>query len=168
MSNQPTVPQSDTVDEELVSYLDGELEALDRARVEKRLAADEAFRTRLRLLQRTWDALDVLQRADVSEAFTRTTVELVAVKAAEDVEQRQLRQVKKRTWTWIGWAAACAASAAAGWLVLTQVLSRPDRQLLRDLPVIERVDEYRNADSLAFVKDLEASGLFAAEPENED
>jgi len=168
MSSEPALPDVSGVDEELVTYMDGELDAENRFRVEKQLAADAAFRTRLRLLQRTWDALDVLGRADASEAFTRTTVEFVAVNTAQDVEHEKQRQVRKRLWSWIAWTACGVASAAAGFAVLTYVLSRPDRQLARDLPVIERVDEYRNADSLEFLKALDESGLFAAELENDE
>lgn len=167
MSRQPITPDINAADEELVAYLDGELDAGNRAQVERRLADDAAFRTRLRLLQRTWDALDVLGRADVGEQFTRTTVEFVAVKAAEDVVREQSRQGQKRRWSWIGWAAAALAAAAAGWLVLAKVLDRPNQQLLRDLAVIQRVDEYRNADSVEFVQALAQSGLFAAELESE-
>lgn len=168
MSSEPTLPEIGGVEEELVAYLDGELDSDNRSRVEQRLAADAAFRTRLRTLQRTWDALDVLGRADASEAFTRTTVEFVAVNTAEDVQHEKERQVRKRLWGWVAWTACVVASAAAGYVVLTHVLSRPDRQLVRDLPVIERVDEYRNADSLEFLKALDESGLFAAELENDD
>jgi anti-sigma factor RsiW len=166
MSSEPTLPEIDGVDEELVAYLDGELDADNRSRVEQRLGQDAAFRTRLRMLQRTWDALDVLGRADANEAFTRTTVEFVAVKTAQDVQHEKRRQVRRRIWGWVAWTAGGLASAAVGFAVLTHFLSRPDRQLVRDLPVIERVDEYRNADSLEFLKALDESGLFAAELEN--
>lgn len=167
MSSQPTTPDSTTVDEELVSYLDGELDAATRALVERRLADDEAFRTRLRLLQRTWDALDVLGRTDPDEAFTRTTVELVAIKAAEDAEYEQERQTRRRTWSWMGWGIGVIVVASAGWLVTGHLLTQPDRDLVRDLPLIERVDEYRNAESIEFVKALDQSGLFASEIDNE-
>src|SRR5687768_13871461 len=147
MSQQPTTPDVDPAAEELVAYLDGELDASGRAQVERRLADDAAFRSRLRVLQRTWDALDVLGRADVGEQFTRTTVELVAVKAAEDVVQEHSRRSQSRLWSWIGWASVGLAAAAAGWLALAGILDQPNQRLLRDLAVIELVDEYRNADS---------------------
>jgi hypothetical protein len=40
------------------------------------------------------------------------------------------------------------------------VVSRENRRLLRDLPVIERLDEYRYADSVEFLRTLEREGLF--------
>ena len=43
--------ENDPLDEELVAYLDGELDAGERARVERRLADDAPYRERLRRLQ---------------------------------------------------------------------------------------------------------------------
>lgn len=166
-SERTTTTQLDQTDEELVAYLDGELAADERGRLERRLADDQAFRTRLKALQRTWDALDLLGRADPDEGFTRTTVELVAVKAAADVQDETARTARRRTWGFVAWGAGALSAAVAGYFVLSHRLGQEDRELVRDLPVIERVDEYRSADSLEFVKALEESGLFAAEPENE-
>lgn len=167
MNPEPATSDIDPADEELVAYLDGELDAGDRQQVERRLADDAAYRTRLRHLQRTWDALDVLGRTDPDEGFTRTTVELVAVKAAEEVRDEHSRLVRRRNWKWVGWTLAAVASAAAGWLLLTLLFTRSDRELLRDFFIIERVDEYRSAESLQFIQALEESGLFASEPEAE-
>ena len=168
MSNERTATNElERTDEELVAYLDGELAVEERGRLERRLADDEGFRARLKALQRTWDALDMLGRADPDEGFTRTTVELVAIKAAADVQDETARTTRRRTWGLAVWSAGALAAAAAGYFVLSQQLGREDRELVRDLPVIERVDEYRSADSVEFVKALEESGLFAAEPENE-
>lgn len=167
MNPQPATSDINPADEELVAYLDGELDATDRQRVEQRLADDAAFRTRLRLLQRTWDALDVLRRTDPDEGFTRTTVELVAVKAAEEVRDEHSRLVQRRKRKWVGWTLAAVASSVAGWLLLTLLFTRSDRELLRDFFVIERVDEYRNAESLQFIQALDESGLFDSGPEAE-
>ena len=45
-----------TLDEELVAYLDGELDPVDSSRVERRLADDELYRQRLAEMQHAWDA----------------------------------------------------------------------------------------------------------------
>jgi hypothetical protein len=42
-------------------------------------------------------------------------------------------------------------------------LDEPNRELVRDLPVIERIDDYRNIDSMEFLQSLQSEGLFAAE-----
>lgn len=155
-----------TMDEELVAYLDGELDPVESSRVERRLADDEMYRQRLADMQRAWDALDVLQRSDVDENFTRSTVEIVALRADEDVtEQKATVANRKRYW----WAAAIVLtllSSAAGYACLSAVVSAPNQQLVYDLPVIERVDEYLHADSVDFLEKLQHEGLFNGEIED--
>ena len=93
-----------TLDEELVAYLDGELDAEAGRRLEQRLADDATARSALRGLQVSWDALDELDQADVGQDFTRTTLEMVAVRATKDVEESQRL-------------ALCAAAAGGCWPV---------------------------------------------------
>ena len=57
--DQPTT-ENDAVMQELVAYLDGELDAETSTRVEQRLTEDDDYRTQLQQLQRTWDLLDEL------------------------------------------------------------------------------------------------------------
>ena len=48
------------IDEEIVAYLDGELDMETAAKVERRLADDPRYNARLNQLQRAWDMLDNL------------------------------------------------------------------------------------------------------------
>jgi anti-sigma factor RsiW len=81
--HEPTSPDIDPVEEELVAYLDEELEPEHRAQVEHRLAEDARYRDKLRHMQKSWDMLDLLARSEPDEGFTRTTVAMVALKAKE-------------------------------------------------------------------------------------
>ena len=79
--------QDDQVDQEsqqIVAYLDGELDSAMNAEIEKRLADDAEFALRLQQLQRAWELLDELPRAKSNIDFTRSTVELIAVSAEDD------------------------------------------------------------------------------------
>jgi anti-sigma factor RsiW len=167
MSAEPTLPDADPRDEDLVAYLDGELDEPSRVRVERQLAEDASLRTRLVYLQRTWDMLDVLGRAAADEGFARTTVEMVALRAAEDVEQAKASRWRRRLWMTAGWSGGVLLSAAAGYWAWSEALARPDRQLLKDLPVIERVDELRTVDSVEYLQALRDSGLFMADSDHE-
>ena len=69
---------------EMVAYLDGELDVQQVADVEKRLSEDPEYRVRLQQLQQAWDLLDELPRSKGDEQFTRSTVEIVVVKAREE------------------------------------------------------------------------------------
>jgi anti-sigma factor RsiW len=163
--HKTTVP-TDAVQEELVAYLDGELDTASRARVEERLAADEAYRLQLARLEQAWDFLDALPRTDADASFTQSTVEMVALAAQDEVEKT--KEARRRT-NWLGWGAAAAMVALAGILgyrVIDRVASRPNDALVRDLPVIEKVELYRHVDSVNFLRQLDESGLFAEEVED--
>jgi Predicted transmembrane transcriptional regulator (anti-sigma factor) len=151
------------IDEELVAYLDGELDREAATGVERRLADDPAYRARLSQLQRTWDLLDTLQRTEADEQLVHSTVAMVAVHAAEEAKSQQMRAVRRRGLMTLLIAALVILSASTAYLAIHRRLSRPNRQLVRDLPVIEHVDEYRNIDSVDFLKQLERENLFAVE-----
>lgn len=152
--------------EELVAYLDGELDGDASQEVEGRLATSDEYRRELRQLQRTWDMLDELPRAQVSNTFTQTTVELVVSSAQHQLQEQQAQGARRQRWAWILGGGGLVASAVAGYLVLAAYLARPNDQLIRDLPVIENLDLYQVADSVAFLQQLRETGLFDEERDN--
>ena len=74
--------------EELVAYLDGELEPARQLQVERRLADDADYRGELIRLQRSWDLLDQLPRADTDEEFTKSTITMAALQGANRIGGR--------------------------------------------------------------------------------
>lgn len=160
---QNTPATATTIDEELVAYLDGELDASGAARIERRLADDAAYRARLAQLERAWDMLDTLQRSEANDDFARSTVEMIAIKAVDDAKTGQMRAVRQRSLAWVGISLAVLVAATAGYFLIQTQLDQPNRELVRDLPVIERIDEYRDADNIEFLDQLHREGLFAAE-----
>jgi anti-sigma factor RsiW len=158
--------QPPVADDDLVAYLDGELNPELSRDIERRLADDPELRKRLLQHQRAWELLDEVPQPEVDEGFTRSTIEMVAVTAADDVERHQRHAVRQRRLTW-GVAAACwLALAAGGYAVTAFLLARPNRQLARDLPIIEHLNAYRNADNIAFLRSLADENLFTAEPDD--
>jgi anti-sigma factor RsiW len=151
----------------LVAYLDGELDAATAERVERRLAEDDEFRRQLRGMQEAWDLLDDLPQTTLDEKFTRTTVEMVAVKLSHDLHQEQtsrvLARALRRTTPW----AAILLCALAGFALTRFWQTRQEQQLLSDLPVIERIEEYRDLDSFEFLQALADTDLFNTELEQE-
>jgi anti-sigma factor RsiW len=152
-----------SIDEEIVAYLDGELDMETAAQVERRLADDPRYNARLNQLQRAWDMLDNLRRSEADDDFVNSTVAMVAVQAEEAAKTQALRAVRRRNFTWLALVAAVLLSMATAFFALQQRLSRENRQLVRNLPLIERVDEYGNVDSFEFVKQLQQENLFSAE-----
>src|SRR4051812_15898914 len=74
--------------EELVAYLDGELEPEECRAIEERLANDDEYRQQLRDLDQAWEALDELPSTKTDESFARTTIELACVAAEEHLSHR--------------------------------------------------------------------------------
>ena len=152
-----------SIDEEIVAYLDGELDMEGAAKVERRLADDPRYNARLNQLQRAWDMLDNLRRSEADDDFVNSTVAMVAVQAEVAAKTQALRAVRRRNFTWLALVAVLMLSMATAFFAFQQRLTRENRQLIRNLPLIERVDDYGNVDSFEFVKQLQDENLFTAE-----
>jgi anti-sigma factor RsiW len=166
MSEADAHETEEVLNDQLVAYLDGELDADATLRIERRLAEDEEFRRELQRLQQAWDMLDELPKSEVSETFTQTTVEIVALSAERELENQTVDAQRRTRWWWIAVSGASVVAAAASFWLLSLWFTRPNEQLVRDLPVIEDFDLYRVADSIEYVRLLEESGLFDEEVED--
>jgi anti-sigma-K factor RskA len=152
----------------LVAYLDGELDADESRRVERRLSQDPTFRQSLQQLQRAWDLLDELPRAEAGHTFTQSTMEMVAVTAERELQAVEKHLRRYNTWRWITAAVAVLVACGAGYLISARYFDQPNRQFLSDLEVIENVDDYQLVDSVDFLRELNKEGLFILEDEVDD
>ena len=98
MAQEPINVES-SLEEQLVAYLDGELDTESCRRIEELLAVDPEVRRRLHWLEQTWEMLDELEATPVGEDFTRTTLEMIAVAAEEDV-RKNLEEAPRRRRRW--------------------------------------------------------------------
>ena len=163
--------QDDQVDlesQQIVAYLDGELDAATNAEIEKRLVADAEFALRLQQLQRAWELLDELPRADSNIDFTRSTVELIAVCAEDDLQATKNRQTQKKIQSLLIRSGLVSLAIVMGWFIGDWYFGRAQRQLLQDFPVIHQLDEYRLTEDMEFLKQLQDAGLFIEEPNIEE
>ncbi|MDP6444046.1 MAG: hypothetical protein QGG36_01455 [Pirellulaceae bacterium] len=162
-----TPPHENPLDETLVAYLDGELSASRIDEVEKQLSDDPEFRQRLQELERAWTMLDDLPPSAANASFTNSTIEMVALTAAEDVQESGAAE-KSRRWVFslIG-LAGLGAAATIGFAAAYSTLDTSNRQLLTDLDVIEHLDEYRYADRIEFLELLEQEEMFVDEEDDD-
>ena len=158
--NEPLPHSADGAElrEQLTAYLDGELDAAAARDIERRMAHEPQMQEELRQLQQAWDLLDRLPRAEVDAKFTRSTVEMIAVRAEREAATPAGRFGNRWPWLWkaAGWAVACAA----GFAIVHWAWPDRNRQLLRDLPVLENLEAYRQTPDVKF---LEAADFFAAD-----
>ena len=152
---------SEQLDEELVAYLDGQLDRQSARAVEQRLASEEAVRRRLQELAQSWDLLDQLPHAVAGDAFTRSTVEMVAVAAERELADEQAAEPRRRAQRWLWGAAAALAVAVTGYVLAASVWRDPNDKLIRDLSVIENQERYKQAGDVEFLKRLYEEALFS-------
>ena len=177
MSNQDDLASADANveteefnqdNQQLVAYLDGELDEVQSQDIERRLSDDPEFRLRLQQLQQAWDLLDELPQANRDEDFTRSTVEFVALNArqhlAETKQWSQASSTKSVIWRVL----ALVAVTLLGWYLGDWYFGKQHRQLLEDIEVISEFDQYRLTDDFDFMQKLEASGVFHTEGESDE
>jgi len=155
-----------SLEEQLVAYLDGELDVEASRRVEELLATEPKVRQALQGLDRTWELLGELEMPQVAERFAQSTLEMVAVAAAEDTERSRTDASRRRRWRWVILSASLLAAGTAGFLGMS-LRPDPNRQLIDDLPLLENLDEYRQIDDVEFLRSLHKQGVFAEEGGNE-
>lgn len=154
MSAPQSTPHEPERLEQIVSYLDGELTAEESARVERRLATDEAFRQELQSIDRAWSALDELPLTTVEDRFSKTTMEMVVQRARGEVDQKtRALPVQKRKRN-LGNVLLAATAGLLGFLVFRISWENPNRPLLADLPVIQHVDIYAQFRDVDFLRQL--------------
>lgn len=159
-SNADLTIEGTPLEEQLVAYLDGELDEEAGRRVEALLASDPKIRDALARLEQTWDALDRLGGAQVDETFTQSTLEMVAVAAEEDVQEQQQQAPRKRRRQWLIGSGSLVAAAVVGFLAVMLFWPDPNQQLLQDLPVLQDLDQYRQIPNVEFLERLYQEDLF--------
>ena len=163
IANSDLDDQRQSLEDQLVAYLDGELDEEARRLIDRRLAVEPELREALGRLEHTWDMLDGLERSGVEETFTQSTMEMVAQAAAEDVREGLADAPRRRRRRLLVASMSMAAAAAAGFLFTVMLRPSPNRELLEDLPVLQNLDRYREIDDIEFLRLLAAEDLFPAE-----
>jgi len=168
MMNDESIPDAERrdLDEQLVSYLDGELDAAASSQVEHALSQDARVRNELQQLERCWYLLDELPRQEVDESFTRSTVEMIAVRAEEELAVEKDDLPKRRRHAWMLAGGTCLVAAIAGFFAVSRFNDRENRKLLEDLPLVENLDQYRQVEDVAFLRALQAKNLLPGEADN--
>ena len=155
--------------EQLVAYLDGELNDEQTAAVEIRLRKDPKFRQMAEELDRTWGLLDALEPVAASDEFSRQTVKTVITTDSPAVKPRSLSMagllsslVSSQALAWLGigvMGTACGFGIAA--LRGPSEESVRATQVLRQIEVLDRYPEY------SIVRDVESLGQLKL-PHSED
>lgn len=161
---------------DLIAYLDGELNDDDAAHVEEALAKDPDVRQEVEKMTRAWELLDLLPAAKASNEFTQKTLSAIAerpkIKSPDEGETEYLPQLGRRVRaSGPRWAVRIVGLvglllvAVVGFNSTFRRNAQPIDELLTELPLIERLDQYQAAGNVEFLEELASSGLFNEQSE---
>jgi anti-sigma factor RsiW len=147
----------------LVAYLDGELEEPQSQELEQVLAESVVARHEVDMLSRTWDLLNVLPGVKASEEFSRKT--LSSLRAAEAPSKSQLgdelwNKIRKGA-VLAGGVALLLGAAALSFQATRHWLPDENEELLNDFDVINNLDDYSEVGDIEFLKILKANRTLA-------
>jgi hypothetical protein len=146
----------------LVAYLDGELEEDTTQYIDQVLAKSEVARHEVEALARTWELLDLLPKPNATETFTERTLTTLRVSEVRTnvADQPWFAYVRKGAVA-VVWLAVLAASASLGFMITSRWIDNPNTELLTDLRLFKNLDLYLEADSMNFVAQLQRMGSFS-------
>lgn len=147
--------------EDLVAYLDGELPDAQARTIDQIIARSEVARHEVEALARTFELLDALPTVRASEDFaTRTLTSLKVMEAPFVLSDQWWFQYLVRTATICCWIFALGGSAWVGFEITRNWIPDRNEAILRDLPIIENLNKYRDAGDIEFLRQLKFSGAF--------
>jgi hypothetical protein len=160
----------DGATEELVAYLDGELDPVAAEAMATRLSLDPRLRAEADALQRAWDILDVLPRPQPSAAFlTRTVSQAVpatVVSATAVVPVLPTTPSDRGGGLFWGVSVVLILVTGLGGYVGRALLvprGQEYEQITRDAALLHNLRLYRTVDDLDYARQLDDPALFGEE-----
>jgi anti-sigma factor RsiW len=165
----------DATEDDLVAYLDGELDPTTADAIEARLNLDPKARGEAESLKRAWDLLDLLPRTEPSTNFASRTLERlepsspIATAATVAISESSAPKSPRRKFLIAAmWAVALVGASVAGYFArpaLHGVLFPDDArvhdaQIFADQVLLENLRLYRHVDDVEFLKELDKPDLF--------
>ncbi|MBX6316007.1 MAG: hypothetical protein IRY99_24305 [Isosphaeraceae bacterium] len=140
----------------LVAYLDGELSEDEARAIATKLTQSPTARREVEVLEKTWELLDYLPRPEASPELMTRTLTQVALQAARG---DQLAAVAGQAARRLLQAAVCLLTAlgclGVGYAATRWLWPDPTARLVRDLPLAEHLEEYREVGSFEFLQLLD-------------
>lgn len=147
--------------DDLIAYLDGELDDAQTQQVEQILAESNVARHEIDMFARTWDMLGALPSHKVSAEFTQKTLSMIAVKPPPPpLSEQAWFQHVRRGCILAGWVTAAVVAGVVGYQITNSQIPNPADQLVDELPIIEKLDQLQEAGSVEFLRELHKQRAF--------
>jgi anti-sigma factor RsiW len=144
----------------LVAYLDGELDEAATQIIEQTLAENSDVRGEVDSLTRTFEMLDELPRAQVSDEFTARTLSTIQIarQSQTDGDTPSHRRFGNRMLL-ASWIVGLALSVLLGVLIGGRFSRDDSTRLVEDLPILKNLDIYSEIGSVEYLQKLEMDGV---------
>jgi hypothetical protein len=145
----------------LVAFLDGEVSDSLAQSLEEKVARSVSVRREVEALEKTWELLEWLPRAEAPADFATKTISRIHSRQlhAELVESR-IKHGATLVAKAVAWAACMVAVASIGFSSIRYVWRDPNRELIEQLDCVENLETYRAIPELKFLDDLGRLGIF--------
>jgi hypothetical protein len=147
---------SDEEREQLVAYLDGEVESDEVDALEAKVLNDSSNKRELDAYRRTWDLLELLPMPAAKQDFTHRTMELVTAHRRSPLEWFISHRFGQAALVLIA-AAILLASFGTGLIITRDLWENPNREVLGDLPVLLELEGLKAVGDYPFLKELHES-----------
>lgn len=154
--------------EELIAFLDGELDETHSREIEARLTLDTAFRAEADALKQAWGLLDYLPQPEAPADFTHRTLERLSLQQMRS-SIGAAKALRRRWPVRLAWAAGLLLAAGAGFAAAVYVWgprsdpSELHTNMVRYLGVIEKLKYYEHVDDFDFLQQLDRAEFFGDE-----
>ena len=139
-----------------VAYLDGELDPTEAKDLERVLSDSPVARKDVELLVRTYDMLDLLPRPQATVEFTQKTMATIKLSDFKpDITQAAWYKRLQLGLVAIAGAALLAVTGLLAYAGTTRWMPTEEDLLLRDLQVIQNLDEYSQIGQFEFLERLQ-------------
>lgn len=153
--------------ENLVAYLDGELDEASGKEIEQVLGVSPVARHDVDMLSRTWDLLNLLPEVAAPEDFTQKTLDSIRLSEQPkfQIDEAAVSRTVKRGAAMALAALVLAAAGVAGFLATSRWIPNEADELLNDFEIISELDKYQTAGSEEFLKLLQQHHEFTEHEE---
>lgn len=168
MSTQQDVPErTESESELLVAYLDGELDAQSVRQMEDRLAVEPELREKMTSLEQTWNLLNELETVPADKELVRSTMEVVTLTIEKEVKEDEKILEKRQWFDRLVLVATLLMFGIIGYQLAVLVGIHRQNQLVKDIPIIQNMNMYKEIDSFDFLRALSEKQVFDP-PANDD
>jgi len=147
--------------ENLVAYLDGELDEKSTEEIERLLAHSPAARQEVDLLTRTFALLDSLPRPEASTELTSKTLSSIRPEIPTPRwSGTNWYRHARRGIVAVSWMVGLMLAATTGYFAARHWRPPEDARLIRELPVIENLDTYRDVEDIRLLEEFAEHKVF--------